>query len=177
MTTFLYRLMGAAMLDGGTYEQIEADRPHGWQSLFVVLLASAAAGVGVRMEVWAGAEGFVRAAGLSLIVWVAWALLALQIGVFVLPEAETQSDIGEMLRTLGFAAAPGILQIFGAIPGLRGPVFTLTWIWMFIAMVVALRHALDYRSAGRALAVCAAAAAIVLAFVFSYSLIFNPSVS
>src|SRR5688572_15968308 len=107
MTTFLYRLMGAAMLDGGTYEQIESDRRGTWQALLVVLLASTSAGIGTQLALWGGAEGFVRVTAISLVVWIAWAVLALQIGIRVLPQRETRSDMGEMMRTLGFAAAPG----------------------------------------------------------------------
>jgi hypothetical protein len=177
MTTFLYRLMGAAMLDGGTYEQIEADRRGTWQALLVVLVASASAGIGTRLGLWGGAEGFVRVTAISLAVWIAWAVLALQIGSRVLPQPQTRSDTGEMLRTLGFAAAPGLLQVFGLIPGVGTPVFVITWAWMFAAMVVALRHALDYTNIGRALAVCAVAALIVAVFAFSLAVLFGSTAS
>jgi hypothetical protein len=164
MTTFMYRLMGAAMLDAGTYEQIEHDRHANWQAVAVVLLASVAAGLGVRLEVRTGIEGFAQIGALALVVWIAWAVLALQIGSRVLPQRETHADTGEMMRSLGFAAAPGILLVFGMIPGIRVPVFAITVAWMFAAMVVALQHALDYKGVGRALAVCAVAALIVVAF-------------
>jgi len=39
----------------------------------------------------------------------------------------TNSNVGELLRTLGFAAAPGI---FRAVPALARPVFALTTVWM-----------------------------------------------
>ena len=53
----------------------------------------------------------------SLLAWAAWALLTYQIGVRLMPEADTQSDVGELLRTIGFSAAPGMLRIFGIVPG------------------------------------------------------------
>jgi hypothetical protein len=177
MMTFMYRLMGAAMLDAGTYEQVESDRRATWQALAVVLLASVAAGLGARMQLWTGVQGFAQATALALVVWIAWAVLAVQIGSRFMPQRQTHSDTGEMLRTLGFAATPGLLQVFGMIPGLRLPVFVITLSWMFAAMVVALRHALDYSSVGRALAVCAVAAAIVIAFAFGLGVVFSTTAS
>jgi len=173
MKAFVYRLMGAAMLDGGTYEQVESDRHATWQAWCVVLLASVAAGLGVRMDIWAGLEGFIRVTVISLLVWIAWAVLAVQIGTRILPERQTQSDTGEMMRTLGFAATPGLLQIFGVIPAVRVPVFVLTLVWMSAAMVVALQHALDFTSIRRALAVCVIAAVVVVVFAFGAGALFS----
>ena len=177
MMAFTYRLMGAAMLDGGTYEQIESDRRANWQAVAVVVMASVAAGFGAHMEVWGGLGGFVRVSAISLVAWIAWAVLALQIGSRVLPQRQTRSDTGEMMRTLGFATAPGILQVFGMIPGVQAPVLAITSLWMFAAMVVALKHALDYTSLGRALAVCAIAAVIVLVFAFGIGALLSRTVS
>jgi hypothetical protein len=173
MMTFLYRLMGAAMLDAGTYEQLEADRHATWQAVLVVVLASTAAGAGAGLHAWAGPSGFARVGGIALVTWVAWAVLTLQIGSRVLPQPQTRSDTGEMLRTIGFAATPGLLQVFGMIPGVALPVFAITTVWMFAAMVVAIQHALDYTSLGRALAVCGIAALIVVLFAFGLGILFG----
>ena len=59
------------------------------------------------------------------------------------------------MRTIGFASAPGILRAFGLITPIAGAVFVICTLWMFLAMVVAVRQALDYRSTLRAMAVCA----------------------
>ena len=63
--------------------------------------------------------------------------------------------MGELLRTTGFSSAPGLLRVLGVIPGLRGVVFFAASIWMIVAMVIAVRQALDYKSTGRAIGVCA----------------------
>ncbi len=72
-----------------------------------------------------------------------------------LPAPETVSDHGELLRTIGFSSAPGILPIFGPVPPIAGLVFVVSTLWMLVAMVVAVRQALDYDSTLRAIAVCA----------------------
>ena len=173
MTTFLYRLMGAAMLDGGTYEQLEHDRHATWQAALVVLLSSVATGTGAGLLGLAGPIGFARVGLIALVTWIAWAVLTLQIGSRALPEPQTRSDTGEMMRTIGFAATPGLLQVFAIIPGVAVPVFAITTAWMFAAMVVAIQHALDYTSVGRALAVCGVAAVIIIAFAFGFGILFG----
>jgi len=42
----------------------------------------------------------------------------------------------------------------GVIPGLGGIIFAIAGVWMLIAMVVAIRQALDYQSTWRAVGVC-----------------------
>ena len=62
--------------------------------------------------------------------------------------------MGQLLRTIGFSAAPGLIRVLGIIPGLYAPVFFVASLWMLVTMVVAVRQALDYESTGRAVAVC-----------------------
>ena len=113
----------------------------------------------------------------SLIAWAAWALLTYQIGVRLMPEAETRADVGELLRTIGFAAAPGMLRIFGIVPGAAIPAFAITAIWMLVAMIVAVRQALDYKSTARAVAVCGLGWALAIGIAVGLGLVFGPTVS
>jgi Yip1 domain len=177
MATFLYRLMGAAMLDAGTYEQVESDRGATWQAVVVVLLASLAAGTGLQVQLSAGPIGFLRLSVVALVTWIAWAVLTVQIGTRFLPERQTESDAVEMMRTIGFAATPGLLQVFGVIPGVGVPVFVITTVWMFAAMVAAVKHALDYTTVGRALAVCGLAAFLVLMFAIGLAVLLTSNAS
>jgi hypothetical protein len=162
MGTLAYRAMGAALLDHATYEGIEADRSATWQALTVVLLSSLAAGLGAGGLDGPGWSLLVMFAGLALAGWLAWAVLILEIGGRHLKRRETRVDLGELLRTVGFAASPGLLQVFGLIAEIRLFVFVAVWLWTFAAMVVAVRHALDFANAGRAVLVCAVALVIVL---------------
>jgi hypothetical protein len=87
--------------------------------------------------------------------WMSWAALIYLVGTHLLPEPQTRANVGELLRTLAFAAAPGILRVVGVVPALAFPAFVVASVWMLAAMVVAVRQALDYRSTSRAIAVCA----------------------
>ena len=162
MGTYLYRLLGACALDRGTYEGIEADRRPvvTFEAFVTVVLSSLAAGLGGTGILGRQATVFGGLTALALVTWIAWAVLMLQIGTRIMPDRETQSDLGELLRTTGFAAAPGFLQVFAVLPGIPRAIFAATWIWMLVAMVVAVRQVLDFRSVGRAIAVCGVAALI-----------------
>jgi hypothetical protein len=90
----------------------------------------------------------------ALLFWVFWATSTYIVGVYLMPEPQTETTVGELLRTIGFAASPGILRVFGFIPALGNVIYGLSTAWMFVAMVIAIRQALDYKSTGRALVVC-----------------------
>ena len=154
MASFTDRMIGAARLEVRTYEEVEADRSATSQAMGVVLLSSLAVGIG-SLGLGAGGLGGVVAGCIgALIGWVAWAFLTYIIGARMLPEPQTRADLGELMRTLGFAQSPGLLRILGSIPGLGPLVLGIVSIWMLVAMVTAVRQALDYTSTWRAVGVC-----------------------
>lgn len=152
MTPFVDRMIRAAKLDVNLYEEVEADKNAMSQAVGVVALSSLAGGIGFMQT--AGLTGLVIGTVGSLLGWYIWAFLTYVIGTKLLPEPQTQADHGELLRTIGFSSAPGMLRVFGIIPGIGGFVNLLAGIWMLAAMVIAVRQALDYHSTYRALGVC-----------------------
>ncbi len=153
MSPFVDRMMRAAKLDVHLYEEVEADQNAMGQAMGVVILASLAGGIGLIDD--SGLKGMALGTIGTLVGWFLWAFLTFIIGTKLLPEPQTKSDYGEMLRTTGFSSAPGVLRIFGIIPGLGGLIMFLAACWMLVAMVIAVRQALDYESTWRALGVCA----------------------
>ena len=152
MATIQDRMFRAAKLDAQLYEEVEADRDATVQAMTVVVLAAVAAGIGSLGS--GSALGIVTGTIVGLLSWLVWAFLTYFIGTRLLPEAETSADYGELLRTIGFSSAPGLIRVFGIIPGLGVPVFLVAGIWMLVAMVIAVRQALDYTSTLRAVGVC-----------------------
>jgi hypothetical protein len=151
MDVFVSRMIRAARLEPGLYEEIEADRGSMGQALLVVVLASLAAGIaGIGVE---GAAGLIANTVAALLGWFAWAAVTLVIGTRLLPEPQTQADLGQLLRVTGFSNAPGLLRILGVLPLLYWPVMLVTGIWILLAMIVAIRQALDYTTTTRAVAV------------------------
>ena len=180
MTTFPRRLMGASVLDVDTYEEVEADRSATVQAFIVVIASSLAGGIGAYGFTRAGTsifQGVFFWSAVSLIAWAAWALLVFEIGGRLLPEPGTRVDVGELLRTIGFSSAPGMLRVFGVVPDLALPVFALTTVWMLVAMVVAVRQALDYQSTARAIGVCALGLVFALIIALAFGIFLGPSVS
>jgi len=174
-TTFVIRLMGAMALDPAIYEEIEADRSAIGQALAVVVLSSLSAGIGALGYGVGSLRGVLFISSLALVAWLTWAVVTFQIGARLMPEPQTRSDVGELLRTIGFSAAPGMLRIFGVVPGATVPAFAITAVWMLAAMVVAVRQSLDYTSTARAVAVCALGWALALAIAAALGLAFGPT--
>jgi hypothetical protein len=145
-------MIRAAKLDVNLYEEVEADEGALGQAALVVILSSLAAGIGSIFVL--GFGSLITGTLVALIGWLVWAFLTYFIGTKFLPEPQTEADMGQLLRTLGFASSPGLIRILGIIPGLTGIVSFIASVWMLVAMVIAVRQALDYGSTLRAVIVC-----------------------
>ena len=149
-SVFVNRIIRACKLDVSLYEEVEADKSATVQAALVVILSSLAAGVGA---LHLGASNFLIAPLLSLLSWYIWAYLIYFIGAKLFPEPNTKADHGELLRTIGFSSAPGLIRVFGFTQELMSITFIGAGIWMLVAMVIAVRQALDYESTWRAIGV------------------------
>ena len=152
MSSFTNRMIRAAKLDVNLYEEVEADKNSMIQAISVVVLASIAAGIGSIGTI--GFKGLIVGTIVALAAWGIWAYLTYFIGTKWLAEPETKADYGELLRTIGFSSSPGVVRVLGIIPFLGAIVNFIAGIWMLVAMVIAVRQALDYKSTWRAVGVC-----------------------
>jgi hypothetical protein len=152
MASFVQRVIGAARLNPAVYEEVEADKSATAQATMVVVLSAIAAGIG---SIENGTKGVIITILAALLGWVLWAFLTWLIGTKFLAEPQTQADMGQLLRTIGFAASPGLIRVFGAVPFVGAFVLIAAWLWMLVSMVVAVRQALDYKGTWRAILVCA----------------------
>ncbi|HIE17215.1 MAG TPA: hypothetical protein EYP71_03365 [Dehalococcoidia bacterium] len=154
------RMLRAARLEIALYEEVEADTRATIPALWVVVIASVAAGIGSGITgivadkgaiffLW-GLLGGVAAA---LIGWVAWAGITYFLGTTILKGPRTSATWGELLRTIGFAQSPNVLKIISFIPFIGWLINLGASIWVLIATVIGVRQALDV-STGRAIAVC-----------------------
>ena len=154
MANFTQRIIGAAKLDTAIYEEVESDTTALGQALAVVVLSSVAAGIGFASQMnLTFVDGIIFALS-TLFSWLLWAWLTYFIGTRLLPGPETHADWGQLLRTTGFSASPGMLLILCAVPGLTLVVFVIARVWMLVTFVIAVRQALDYTSTWRAIGVC-----------------------
>jgi hypothetical protein len=153
MTNLMERMIRASKLNVHLYEEVEADESVMGQAITVVVLSSLAAGIGTIGSV--GWGGILLGTIFALVGWFVWAYLTYLIGSKFLPEPQTQANLGQLLRTIGFSSSPGVIRVLGIVPGLSELVFIVASIWMLVAMVIAVRQALDYQSTWRAVGVCA----------------------
>ena len=149
------RMKGAAMLDVPTYEEVEADTTATGQAAVVVAIVAVCSAIGA---IGRGGTGIIGALIGAFVSWLLWSGVAYLIGEKVLGGTATW---GELLRTLGFAQAPGILSILAIVPGLRWAVLFVVWIWTVVTGVIAIRQALDF-STGKAVATALLSGLVIL---------------
>lgn len=177
MASIVDRMIRASKLDVNLYEEVEADKGAMGQALLVVVISSVAAGIGTLGVL--GIRGLIFGTIGALAGWFIWAFLAFIIGTKLLPEPQTKSDMGEMLRTIGFASSPGVIRVLAFIPLIGAIISIVASVWMLVAMIIAVRQALDYKSTWRAVGVTVIGFIIyfiVLAVIFSVLGVVPPTV-
>jgi hypothetical protein len=152
MSPFIDRIVRAAKLDPYLYEEVEADKKALGEAVGVVVLSSLAAGIGTLPR-WDVSDILFEVI-FALITWCIWAYIVYLIGTKLLPEPQTKSDPGELLRTIGFSSSPGLIRVLGIIPSIAPVVSLIAQAWMLIAMIIAVRQALDFTGTVRATVVC-----------------------
>jgi hypothetical protein len=147
------RMVRAAKLEIGLYEEVEADTGANGQAFAVVLLVSVASGIGWAIAgaiadegIWI-LGGFLIGIVTSIVGWLVWAAITYWIGSTIFKGPETEATYGQLLRTLGFAQSPGVLRLLVFIPFLGGLISFVVWVWVLIAGVIAVRQALDFSTA------------------------------
>ena len=145
------RMLGAALLNPNTYEDVEHDRGATIQAALIVILVSVGAAVGGGL---AEDSDILRGVGFGairgVVTWAVWAGVAMLVGTTILKTPETHADWGQVARGTGFAQTPGILSVLVFI-SYAGPAIALAaFIWSVVAMIISLRQTLDYNSTWRA---------------------------
>jgi hypothetical protein len=149
--SMIERMIRASRLDVHIFEEVEADTSATRQALSVVALVALA--TGIASVGTTGPIGLFVGVVLAIAGWALWAWIVHLIGTKIMPSHSTHADWGQLARTLGFAQSPGIFRVLGLVPVVGNIIFAVASIWMLVAMVVAVRQALDYTSTWRAIAV------------------------
>lgn len=151
MNPFVQRMIRAAKLDASLYEEVEAKKELMPEAMGVVVLSALAAGLGGAAR---GVGGLVAGLLWGVFGWLLFSLIVYYLGTRWFADEKTEADYGQLLRTLGFAASPGIIRILGVIKPLWWLSFLVAGVWMIPTSVMAVRQALDYSSTSRAAVVC-----------------------
>lgn len=159
-SSLVNRMVRAAKLDVNLYEEVEADSKATMSAMWVVIIASVAAGIGSGIAGLMSGKGpmfflwgLLGGVAVGLLGWLAWAGITYLLGTTVLKGSNTSSTWGELLRTIGFAQSPGVLKVLSFIPVVGGIINLGASIWVLICVVIGVRQALDV-STWRAIAIC-----------------------
>ena len=150
--TYTERLSGALKLSPSAFEDVELDTTSLTKALSVVVLSSGAMAVGTHGRESPATVAVAIATG--IFGWVLWSWIAFAVGTTLLRTPQTDANWGQLLRTTGFATAPGWIAVTGMIRPLAGIAVFTAALWISIAFVVATKQALDYTSTPRAVLVC-----------------------
>jgi hypothetical protein len=140
------RMVRAARLEIGLYNEVEADTTATSQALTVVVITALAGGIGAALgQAFAGRPagivgGLIGGLVAELLGWLVWSYVMYFVGTRVFHGTATY---GELLRTLGFAYSPGVLNILRFVPVLGGLITLVVLIWRILAGFIAVREALD----------------------------------
>lgn len=143
--SLLRRMVRAARIESQLYEEVEAEPRSIAQALVVVLLACLAGSLGSHL---AGRPPFIVMTDLlePLVLWLAGGAFTYMVGATFFRGPHTVTSYTEVLRTTGFAWAPGLLRFAVVIPDATLG-FGLTVVgdlWALVAGIVAVRQALDF---------------------------------
>ena len=166
MREFFSRVIRAAKLDVSLYDEVIEDRSALTQALGVVVLSGLAAAA-----VKTGAEGYdflLKSAVLAVVGWFLWSLLIFLVGTKLFQEPKTDVKPGQVLRAIGFSTAPGLALLFGLVPYIGFFVEVVAKIWMFLAIFVAVKQSLGYRTVSKAVVVCLFSVIVVIFFLIVF---------
>ena len=137
---FLLRLFGAAAFRVPIYEEVEHDEKATLQAAGVVGLVALAAAVGGIEQ---GAGGLLAGVFGAYLGWALWSGTCYLVGVQLF---DGTADWGELLRTIGFAQAPGVLLVLGLLPWGGALLHIAVLLWMVGTVLTAIRQALDFNT-------------------------------
>ena len=140
------RMWRAAMLEADFYEEVEAEKRSIGQAAVVVALACAAGASGSWLA-GVPAGRIVVDVVEPLVLWVGGSIFSYMVGATFFRGPETETDFLEVLRTTGFAFAPGLLRFFAFVPPADVAGFLIAFlgdVWVLVAAIVAVRQALDF---------------------------------
>ncbi len=143
------RMIRAIKLQSSLYEEVEADKSANVQAALVIIIVSIAAAIGAGLASLSAGGLIAGLWGLliALLGWLLWALVVYIIGAKIMKGKQTQSNWGEVARTVGFANSAGIFRILAFIPVIGWIISIIAWIWILIAGVIGIRAALDFSTA------------------------------
>ena len=163
----IQRMIGAALFNRHTYEEIEADQGALGQAMAIVLLVTLCGIIGGIIGGLLGEASAIKIilgaiGGLvfGIIRWALWVTVMYVVGGKMLRTGNTETSWGELGRVMGFAYTPGVLSVLYFLPAIGWLLPIVGFFWTLAAVTVAVRQAMDFESTGRAIGVVLLSAVI-----------------
>ncbi|MFN8499302.1 MAG: YIP1 family protein [Anaerolineae bacterium] len=168
----IQRMIRASRLDRMLYREVAADPKEMTQAVLVILLVAIASGIGTGTAgiftggAARGALGFFAGIIGVFISWVFWSYITYAVGRYAF-EADTSP--GAMMRAIGFAQSPAVLNILGGIPCVGGLLAAVVVVWTLVASFIAVRETLRLDNTRTLIAVVAGFIVALMIFAFVYA--------
>ncbi len=142
----LDRILRVIKLDKSVYAEVEADESAMSQAAMVVAIVAVLSAIAGGISTLIAGEGssfigaFLGALIGAFISWVVWSAVTYFVGTALF---HGEATLGEMLRVIGFAQAPLVLNVLSFIPCL-GPIISLAaWLLSLYTGFLAIKEGLD----------------------------------
>lgn len=158
------RIIGVLTLNVNTFEEIEHDEGATMEAAIIVAVVAILSAIGGFFGAQSGnaaieqmsqqfegdiplelmsispVGGAISAFLGAFVAWILWSGLTYLIGVNLF---KGQATMGEMLRVLGYAQVPRLLNIFSFIPCLGAIIALAALVWTLVVGFIAIRQGLD----------------------------------
>ena len=131
------RLIAALRLDLHVYQQVSTERTATPQACLIVFLCGVCNGFGLSPRL--GEAAMLAGVASAVVGWFLWALVILLVARLLGHHRGGRS----LLRTLGFANAPGVLLALGGVPFVGAVVRVVVVIWLMATTALAAQAVYD----------------------------------
>ncbi len=175
MDNIVQNMISAAKLDQAFYASVENDESKNAQARTVVIIAAIAAALGngiggiFSRGILGALMGIIFGLLLVLAGYYIWAYLTHFVGTKFFGG---DADIGEVLRTIGYAYSPQVLAVLAFIPCIGWTIAFAASIWSLVAGIFAIKEAMDFDT-GKAILTVLISWAIMMAIFMVLAMIFG----
>lgn len=142
----LDRILRVIKLDKSVYAEVEADQMATSQAAIVVAIVAVLSAIAGGVTTLIAGEGggfigaFLGALIGAFVSWVVWAAVTYFVGTTLF---HGEATIGEMLRVIGFAQAPLMLNALSFIPCIGAIISLAAWLFSLYTGFLAIQEGLD----------------------------------
>jgi hypothetical protein len=136
------RIVRAIRLDWTVFREIATDPNAMKEAAIIVVVVTFLSAIGSGISASNFFVGFLVSWAAEIIIgWIGWSILTYFVGTVLF---KGKTDIGEMMRVLGYAKAPVLLGLFSFIPCVGWLIALAGWVLSLIAGVLAVREAMEF---------------------------------